>query len=56
MSKFTWFTGRGPALTQQQLQRREALSAPALVILMPIEASTSESARIFSSAGSSWTR
>lgn len=29
MSKFTWFTGRGPALTQQQLQRRQALSAPA---------------------------
>ena len=29
MSKFTWFTGRGPALTQQQLQRRAALSAPA---------------------------
>lgn len=29
MSKFTWFTGRGPALTQQQLQRRDALSAPA---------------------------
>ena len=23
MSKFTWFTGRGPALTQQQLQRRQ---------------------------------
>lgn len=29
MSKFTWFTGRGPALTQQQLQRRNELSAPA---------------------------
>ena len=36
MSKFTWFTGRGPALTQQQLQRREALSAPALFDERPL--------------------
>ena len=31
MSKFTWFTGRGPALTHQQLERRrQLLPAPAL--------------------------
>ena len=29
MSKFTWFSGRGPALTQPQLERRQALAAPA---------------------------
>jgi len=29
MSAFTWFTGRGPALTQQQLERRRQLSDPA---------------------------
>ena len=29
MSKFTWFSGRGPALTQQQLERRQALALPA---------------------------
>jgi DNA polymerase-3 subunit epsilon len=28
MSKFTWFNGRGPALTQLQLQRRDNLSEP----------------------------
>lgn len=30
MSKFTWFTGRGPALTQRQLQRRATLPAAAV--------------------------
>ncbi len=29
MSKFTWFTGRGPALTQSQLERLRLLSEPA---------------------------
>jgi DNA polymerase-3 subunit epsilon len=29
MSKFTWFTGRGPALTHSQLERRRLLSEPA---------------------------
>ncbi|PTS83399.1 3'-5' exonuclease [Pseudomonas sp. HMWF032] len=28
MSKFTWFSGRGPALTQAQLERRGNLAAP----------------------------
>ena len=28
MSKFTWFNGRGPALTQLQLQRRDNLAEP----------------------------
>jgi len=28
MSKFTWFSGRGPALTQSQLERRGKLAAP----------------------------
>lgn len=28
MSRFTWFSGRGPALTQQQLERRQALALP----------------------------
>ncbi|MFZ3155819.1 PolC-type DNA polymerase III [Pseudomonas sp.] len=28
MSKFTWFSGRGPALTQLQLQRRDNLAEP----------------------------
>jgi DNA polymerase III subunit epsilon len=29
MSKFTWFTGRGPALTHSQLERLRLLSEPA---------------------------
>lgn len=29
MSKFTWFTGRGPALTHSQLERLRALREPA---------------------------
>lgn len=29
MSKFTWFSGRGPALTHNQLERRRQLSEPA---------------------------
>ncbi|GIZ12635.1 PolC-type DNA polymerase III [Pseudomonas sp. NCCP-436] len=29
MSKFIWFSGRGPALTQRQLERRATLPAPA---------------------------
>jgi len=29
MSKFTWFTGRGPALTHNQLERLRALREPA---------------------------
>lgn len=29
MSKFTWFSGRGPALAQRQLERRRELAAPA---------------------------
>ena len=28
MSKFTWFSGRGPALTQLQLERRRQLAEP----------------------------
>lgn len=28
MSKFTWFSGRGPALTHVQRQRRDTLAAP----------------------------
>lgn len=29
MNTFAWFSGRGPALTQQQLDRRQALAEPA---------------------------
>ncbi|MGQ7960630.1 3'-5' exonuclease [Pseudomonas sp. SP16.1] len=38
MSKFTWFTGRGPALTQRQLQRRRELVAPAEFDERPLNA------------------
>lgn len=36
MSKFTWFTGRGPALTQQQLERRRHLPAAAALSEQPL--------------------
>jgi DNA polymerase III subunit epsilon len=36
MSKFTWFSGRGPALTQQQLERRHALVAPGAFDARPL--------------------
>jgi DNA polymerase-3 subunit epsilon len=38
MSKFTWFTGRGPALTQRQLERRRELAAPAALDERPLHA------------------
>lgn len=36
MSKFTWFTGRGPALTQQQLERRRHLLPAAALSEQPL--------------------
>lgn len=36
MSKFNWFSGRGPALTQQQLERRQALVEPAALDERPL--------------------
>lgn len=38
MSKFTWFTGRGPALTQRQLERRRALPTPSEFDQRPLHA------------------
>lgn len=38
MSKFTWFTGRGPALTQRQLERRRQLAVPAALDERPLNA------------------
>lgn len=36
MSKFTWFTGRGPALTHQQLERRRQLLPAAALNAQPL--------------------
>lgn len=36
MSKFTWFSGRGPALTQQQLERRSELAEPSVLNERPL--------------------
>lgn len=36
MSKFTWFTGRGPALTHQQLERRRQLLPAAALNTQPL--------------------
>ncbi len=36
MSKFTWFNGRGPALTQPQLERRSQLAAPGTLDERPL--------------------
>lgn len=36
MSKFTWFSGRGPALTQLQLERRCKLAAPCTLDERPL--------------------
>lgn len=38
MSKFTWFTGRGPALTQSQLERRRELVTAAALDERPLHA------------------
>lgn len=37
MSKFTWFSGRGPALTQLQLQRRGNLAEPCALDERPLQ-------------------
>ena len=37
MSIFTWFTGRKPALTQEQLQRRECLAAASTLGERPLQ-------------------
>ena len=36
MSKFTWFSGRGPALTQLQLERRCKLAEPCALDERPL--------------------
>lgn len=36
MNGFTWLTGRGPALTEQQLQRRRSLAEPAALDQLPL--------------------
>jgi len=37
MSKFTWFSGRGPALTQLQLERRSQLAEPCALDERPLQ-------------------